>query len=52
MSVFSIPGLDEDNKIDFAATMSRVNLESFRMWMLNLDVWGSFQPIGAQCYDI
>jgi hypothetical protein len=20
--------------------------------MLNLDVWGSFEPIGPQCYDI
>lgn len=25
---------------------------SFRNWLINLDVWGSFYPLNMQCYDI
>jgi hypothetical protein len=25
---------------------------SFRNWLINVDVWGSYLPLNAECYDI
>ena len=30
----------------------KFRFQSFRNWMINLDVWGSFYPLNIQCYDI
>ena len=29
-----------------------VRYQSFRNWLINLDIWGSFYPLNIQCYDI
>jgi len=48
-------------KLDAAGlTLKHVFLEkkkwvrqvSFRNWIINLDVWGSYNPLSAECYDI
>lgn len=26
--------------------------KQFKNWIINLDVWGSFEPLNPQCYDI
>ena len=26
--------------------------QEFKNWIINLDVWGSFEPLNPQCYDI
>ena len=26
--------------------------EAFRNWLINLEIWGTFYPLNAQCYDI
>ena len=51
MPIFSDYGVYRDPEIQ-KMTLSKANFERFRLWMLNLDVWGSFEPIGPQCYDI
>jgi len=26
--------------------------QQFKNWIINLDVWGSFEPVTASCFDI
>jgi hypothetical protein len=29
-----------------------IKMESFKLWLINLDIWGSVTPLNVQCYDI
>lgn len=31
---------------------NKFRLLNFRNWIVNLDVWGSYLPLNAQCYDL
>ena len=41
---------DDDKKVPIAR--KRGNQAKFNDWLINLDVWGSFNPLQSQCYDI
>lgn len=44
---------DENEENDrFYAQSEELKRINFKHWILNLDVYGSFEPLNPQCYDI
>lgn len=41
-----------DEEADKPNPQSDVNRELLSLWIRNLEVWGSYEPISSQCYDI
>ena len=42
----------EDHPLASDESTLNYRKQQFKNWIINLDVWGSFEPVTAHCFDI
>lgn len=48
--VYGDPDMDQSDEIPDVKGDERK--EKLKLWVMNLEIWGSFEPFSSQCFDI